>query len=115
MHKPMFFRPDSRSWYLLLGWPCYLLLYVLTEKRIPEAACHVIHCALDDRIPFLEGFAVFYIGWYFLVAGSLLYFLFYHAESFRKLQSCIMILQALAVLIYLLYPSRQQLRPDTFP
>lgn len=100
---------------LLLGWLVYFLLYFLTEKLIPADACHVIHCALDDRIPFCEWFAVFYVGWYGLIVLSLMYFLFCSVESFRKLQIYIMITQALAVLIYILYPSRQMLRPEVFP
>ena len=107
--------PDRRSLHLLWGWAGYFLLYFLTENLIPEERCHVIHCALDDRIPFHEFFVIFYVGWYLLLTGSLIYFLFYRAESFRRLQTYIIIVQALAMAVYILYPSRQELRPETFP
>ncbi len=100
---------------LLAGWIVYFSLYFLTENLIPAERCHLIHCSLDDLIPFHEGFVVFYVGWYFLVAGSLAYTLFFRVEAFRKLQIFIMITQAAAMICYILYPSIQNLRPETFP
>lgn len=101
--------------YLLLGWPAYFLLYYLTEKWIPPERCHLIHISLDDKIPFLEGFAVFYVGWYLLILLSLGYFLLYDVESFRNLQVYIITTQLLAMIVYILYPSYQNLRPQVFP
>ncbi len=101
--------------FLLLGWVGYFLLYTLTENLIPPEKCHVIHCALDDLIPFCEGFLVFYVSWYVLIVVSLLYFLRWNVSGFRKLQIFIMITQAVAMLIYILWPSRQDLRPEAFP
>ena len=101
--------------FLLLGWVGYFLLYTLTENLIPAEKCHVIHCALDDLIPFCEWFLIFYVSWYALIVLSLLYFLRWDVPSFRKLQIFIMITQAVAMLIYILWPSRQDLRPEVFP
>ena len=100
---------------LLAGWIVYFTLYFLTENLIPEERCHVIYWALDDLIPFNELFVIFYVGWYLLVAGSLAYTLFYDVESFKKLQTFIMITQGLAMLCYIFYPSVQNLRPESFP
>ena len=100
---------------LLAGWIAYFALYFITENLIPAERCHVIHGSLDDMIPFCEWFAIFYIGWYALVAGALAYTFFYDVESFRKLQIFIMITQAAAMLCYILYPSVQDLRPAVFP
>ena len=101
--------------FLLLGWVGYFLLYTLTENLIPPEKCHVIHCALDDVIPFCEWFLIFYVSWYVLIVLSLLYFLRWNVSGFRKLQIFIMITQAVAMLIYILWPSRQDLRPEVFP
>ena len=57
----------------ILGWLFYFSFYFLTENLIPAEICHPIHCALDDMIPFCEYFAVFYVFWYLLVFGSLIY------------------------------------------
>ena len=108
-------EPRYRHVLLLLGWVGYFTLYMLTEKLIPASACHPVHCALDDLIPFDEFFALFYVGWYALCFASLGYYFFHDVESFRKLQIFIMITQAVAMACYILYPTRQDLRPTVFP
>ena len=108
-------EPRFRHLLLLSGWIIYFALYFLTENLIPADRCHVIHCALDDAIPFCEYFLIFYVGWYFLVFGALAYTLFYDVEGFRRLQKYIMITQAAAMLVYIFYPSIQLLRPAVFP
>ena len=100
---------------LLLGWVVYFALYFITENLIPLARCHVIHCALDDMIPFREEFVIVYAGWYAYVFGSLAYAFFYHVDGFRRMQKYIMITQAVAMVCYIVWPSIQLLRPDVFP
>ncbi|MBR5095376.1 MAG: hypothetical protein IK095_09785 [Oscillospiraceae bacterium] len=100
---------------LLLGWIFYFTMYFITEDLIPAERCHPIHCALDDLIPFNEGFVFFYVGWYFLVFGSLIYTFFYHVEGFKKLQIFIITTQVVAMACYVIWPSRQDLRPEVFP
>lgn len=100
---------------LLGGWIFYFVFYFLTENLIPLERCHVIHCWLDDVIPFHEAFVIPYCFWYFLVGGSLLYFALYDVDSFKKLQVFIIITQVVAMAAYILYPSRQELRPEVFP
>lgn len=100
---------------LLCGtWIIYFALYFITENLIPESACHPIHCALDDMIPFNEYFLVFYCGWYLLVGGSLAYYFFYDVKQFCRLDLYIFITQIIAMTAYILYPSRQDLRPEVF-
>ncbi len=99
---------------LLSGWIIYFALYFLTENLIPAEKCHPIHCRLDDLIPFNEFFLIFYTSWFLLVVGSLLRTMFHSVERFRKLQIFIMITQAIAMFCYIVYPSRQDLRPDEF-
>lgn len=106
--------PQYRHLLLLLGWVWYFAMYYITERFIPESRCHVIHCVVDDWIPFVEYFVLAYVFWYVLVAGSLLYFLLYDVESFRRLQIFIIVTQVIGVSIYILWPSVQYLRPTEF-
>ena len=99
---------------LLGGWIFYFTMYFVTENLIPREACHPIHCALDDLIPFNEFFLIFYVGWYALVFGALAYTLFFDVPKFRKLQIFIIITQVIAMTCYVIYPSRQDLRPAVF-
>lgn len=98
----------------LLGWVGYFALYILTENVIPREKCYVVHCWLDDVIPFCEAFVIPYVFWYLFVFGSLLYFLFYNVDSFKKLSTFIIITQVVAMIIYILFPNRQDLRPAEF-
>ena len=100
---------------LLGGWLVYFALYFLTENLIPAARCHPVHCVIDDWIPFREAFVVFYISWFGLIVYSLLNFFLYDLRSFRDLSVYIMVTQAVAMLVYILWPSRQELRPEVFP
>ena len=69
---------------------------------------------LDDLIPFCEWFLIPYVFWYGLIVFSLGYFLLYNVDSFKRLQTYIMITQILAMICYIVYPTRQDLRPAEF-
>ena len=107
-------EPRFRHVQLRGGWIFYFALYFNTENLIPASKCHPIHCFLDDLIPFNEFFVIFYVFWYFLVFGSLLYYFLYDVDKFSKLQTFIIITQVVAMACYVLYPSRQDLRPAVF-
>ncbi len=98
----------------LLGWVFYFAAYFLTENLIPAEQCHVIHSPLDDLIPFCEYFLIPYVFWYVLIVASLLYFMLYNPENFKNLQKYIIITQVVAMIVYIIYPNRQDLRPEVF-
>lgn len=100
--------------FLLLGWVVYLIMYYLTEKFISIEKCHEVHCFVDDLIPFKEQFVIGYCFWYVLLVFSLVYFLFYDVDSFKGLQVYIIVTQIVAMVIYVVWPSVQFLRPDHF-
>lgn len=107
-------EPQYKHLLYLLGWIGYFILYLLTENLIPYENCYPVHCRLDDLIPFCEYFVIPYVGWYFLIAGSLLYFALYNTEHFKKMSKYIIVTQVVAMIIYILFPSRQDLRPEVF-
>lgn len=106
--------PEYSHLKLLLGWVFYFVFYFLTENLIPPESCHPMHCTLDDMIPFCEYFFIPYTFWYLLIVISLGYFLLYDVDSFKKLQTYIIITQIVAMAVYIIYPSRQDLRPEVF-
>lgn len=107
--------PEYSHLKLLLAWAGYFLAYFLTERLIPAESCTPIWCPLDDRIPFCEWFVIPYVGWYLLIIGSLLYFGLYNPDNFRKLMKYIITTQVFATIIYVIFPNRQDLRPEVFP
>ncbi|MBQ8881171.1 MAG: phosphatidic acid phosphatase [Oscillospiraceae bacterium] len=107
--------PQYRHLLLLLGWVGYFLMYFLTENLIPADKCTPVWCPLDDIVPFNEWFVIPYVGWYVLIVVSLGYFLLYNVDNFKGLQTYIIVTQAIAVVCYIVWPSRQDLRPAEFP
>lgn len=108
-------EPEFSHLTLLLGWVSHFLLYFLTENLIRAEKCSPVHIWLDDMIPFCEWFVIPYVFWYILIAFSLVYFLLYHVDSFKRLQIYFIITHLTAMVIYILFPSRQDLRPKIFP
>lgn len=100
---------------LLVGWLVYFAMYLITEYLNPNNSGTAVSCSLDYKIPFLEIFVIPYVGWYFLIAFSLLYFALYNVENFKRLQIFIIVTQIAAMVIYIIFPNFQPLRPDVYP
>lgn len=107
-------QPEFKHLQFLLGWVGYFILYFLTENLIPVEKCQPVHCTLDDIIPFCEYFVIPYVGWYLLIVGSLIYFALYNPDNFKNMMKYIIVTQVVAMAIYILFPNRQDLRPDVF-
>ena len=108
-------EPRFRHLKLLLFWPVTLALFFITGHCTPIESCTPMHMFLDDLIPFCEWFLIPYVGWYLLIVVSLGWFALYNVKNFRRLQTFIIVTQLVAVVIYILWPSRQDLRPEVFP
>jgi len=106
--------PQFQHLKLLFGWVGYLFMYLITENFISRDKCTVIHSSLDDIIPFCEIFVIPYVLWFGLILGSLVYFAFYSIEGFKRLQIFMMVTQVIAMTVYIVFPNRQDLRPDEF-
>ncbi|MBQ9342897.1 MAG: phosphatidic acid phosphatase [Clostridia bacterium] len=107
-------EPQYRHALLLLGWVWYFIMYMITENLIPIERCTPIHCWLDDVIPFNELFLIPYVLWYVLIVVTLAYYFFFDIPRFKQVQIFILITQIIAMTCYVLFPSRQDLRPETF-
>ena len=100
-------------WYLLY-WPVYGLLFLFVERFYSVGSYHVMHCRADDWIPFCELFLIPYLLWFVCLVGIHLYTLLYDIRNFKRMMRFIMITYSFAILVYLLYPTCQELRPATF-
>jgi len=99
---------------LLLYWPVYGLLFLFVERFYHADSYFSMHCPLDDWIPFNEWFLIPYLFWFVYLAGMHLYTLLYDVEAFRKMMHFIIGTYSLTILIYLLFPTCQELRPEEF-
>ena len=107
-------EPEYSHLKYLLGWVGYFIMFFLTENLIPAEACYPVHCRLDDVIPFCEVFVIAYVFWYVYIVITLLYFAIYNPDGFKKIMTFIIVTQVGAMLVYILFPSRQDLRPAEF-
>lgn len=100
---------------LLLFWPVFGILFLLMERGGILLHYHLMHCALDDMIPFCEYFFIPYLFWFVFIVGMLLYTILFDTESFKKFMYFIIITYSVTLIIYFFFPSAQHLRPAVFP
>lgn len=113
-NNPARYRGYQHHLLLLLYWPLYLLLFYFVERVYPVAHYHVMHCALDDLIPFHEAFLIPYLFWFVFLAGMLVYTILREPPAFTRMMHFIILTYTAAIVIYLLFPTCQELRPVAF-
>jgi len=91
-------------YYIVLG------LLFLIENVIIEGQYN-IHSKIDDFIPFIPVFIIPYFMWYLLIAVELGYFLLKSKEDLRKTTLSINVCMITSMIIYILFPNYQSLRP----
>ena len=107
-------KDEYRHVLLLLYWPLYLLAFLYIE-RFAGGIYTPVHCFLDDAIPWCEIFIVPYFLWFPYLAGMLLWCLLRDVDCFRRLMLYLIVTFTAAVVIYRLFPTCQELRPDPIP
>lgn len=95
----------------------YLLIYLpwfqWLEKTV-TSRFHVIHMAIDDLIPFAEGFVIPYFLWFLYVAAAVLYYFFKNKYEYYRLCIFLFIGMTVFLIVSTVYPNGHALRPDTF-
>lgn len=99
----------------LLFWPILGLRYLLLENCNPAKTYHVMYCAMDDRIPFLEGFVIPYMLWHICLMGMHLWLYLREETIYRQYSKYLMVSMSISTAAFLLYPTCQNLRPVVFP
>ena len=107
--------PEYRHLKLLLFWPIFGLLFFSVERIWIRENYYSMSCPLDNLIPFCEWFLIPYLFWFVFLVGIHLYTLLYDAESFQRLMKFIIFSYSAALLIYIIFPNCQELRPEVFP
>lgn len=107
--------PEFSHVKLLLFWPLFGLGFLFVERYYPVVQYHVMHCALDDLIPFNEWFLIPYLFWFVYLIGALAYTFFFDISSFRKMMHFVIFTYSVTLVIYFLFPTCQLLRPAVFP
>ena len=98
----------------VLWLPFYLLSFLLIE-RLPQTSYWATQLPLDNCIPFCEWFVLFYCTWYPLLVAVGIYLLLRDAPAFRRYMVFLAVTFFASVLIWLLIPNGQDLRPQVLP
>lgn len=113
--KPYLLREENRYlWYILIL-PAFVIAFFLEERLLAVEEYWVSWIPLDDRIPFCEYFVLPYVLWYPFLFGVGLYLLLKDHEGFKKYMLSIGLNFFSVLLLYLLFPNGQDLRPASFP
>ena len=103
--------------YALVGLYLFVFLagFGLLELVVKEPKV-IIHCPVDDWIPFCELFVIPYGIWflYVLVVIVYLYFQKDHLEDYYHCVITLILGMSTCLLIYYLFPNEQNLRPASF-
>ncbi len=109
-------RPaDSRCYWYLLFWPFFGLRYLLIERYHPSGGFHEVSCWLDSLVPFWEGFVIPYFSWHVCAIGLQLWLCFRDEMVFRRYSRYLLISMGISTTVFLLWPTCQNLRPQTVP
>ena len=108
-------EPQYAHLKLLLFWPIYFLRYPIIETINYAERCFPVSCSLDAMIPFHEGFFIPYQLWMVCLLAMTVYTLLYDIPSFKKYIQFLAISFSISTVIYLIFPTCQNLRPTEFP
>ncbi|MDO4743072.1 MAG: phosphatase PAP2 family protein [bacterium] len=91
--------------------PIYFLAFGLIEKNI-QSDYWVSYCIIDDYIPFVKEFVVAYVSWYPLLLGVAVWTFLKDKQAFKRYAWSIIIGLSLSVIICIILPNGQDLRPE---
>ncbi len=86
----------------------YLSVFSWLEKNVVPK--YIIHCKLDEMIPFCEAFIIPYVSWFVYVPAAFIWFKHRGWEDYKKL--CLMVFTGLTIClgIYFVFPTGLNLR-----
>lgn len=105
--------PQWRHLLLLLYWPLFGIGFFTVERLLPLDFKPVYH-PLDDLIPFCEWFVIPYYLWFVFIIGNIIYTLLLDVPTFKKYSYFVIISYTLTLIIFVLFPNKQDFRPTEF-
>ena len=108
-------KKEYRHVFLLLYWPFFVVAFFLVGAIAQEKDYAVIHCGLDDMIPFCEYFVIPYIIWFPFWILMVLYTLGFEPKTFVRLMKYLIVTLTITMTIYVIWPNGQDMWPDPLP
>ena len=104
-------RTHKYCW-LILYFPVYVIAFFIIEQHTPTSGYWVTDLPLDNYIPFVPGFAVFYIIWYPLFAAVGIPTMIKDEGAFRRWMYYNMFTLSATLILDVIIPNGQHLRPQ---
>ena len=104
------FIRKNRQIYLFALFPLIWLADFLSASRQCERM--LMHCPLDDLIPFLPVFIIPYVLWYLYVPTALLLNCFSDPAYFKRQCACFFGGAGVCLLVIMLFPTAVDFRPE---
>lgn len=102
---------ENKDLLLLIYWPLFGIAF-WTMELLGERDYHPVVSVLDGYIPFCEWFAIPYFFWFIYIFGSIAWFFFKDREALAKYMWFTIITYSVVTVVYLVYPTCQNLRPE---
>ena len=106
--------PEYRHFILLLFWPLFGITFYAAEQLIPRDYYHPMYHPVDDLIPFQELFVIPYLFWFVFLIGANVYTALWEPKACVKMMKFTIFTYGTGLLIFALFPTCQQLRPEEF-
>lgn len=115
MLRSMLRTRDVRENLLLAAfWPLFGLCFYALEWLVPGRTYHVMYHPVDDLIPFCELFLIPYLFWFAFMGFAYFYAFFAEPRAFRRMMWFTILTYGGGLVMFLLYPTCQDLRPEVF-
>ena len=103
---------DHPVWFAILFFIFYFTGFFTLEHLVTEPV-YLLHCRLDDLIPFNEWFIFPYASWFGLIPWALITLLLFDRKNYFYLCGVMFSGMALCLLLYLIFPNGVDLRPQS--
>ena len=95
-------------------WPFFGLCFYALEWLVPGRVYHVMYHPVDDLIPFCELFLIPYLFWFVFMGFAYVYTFLADGAAFRRMMGFTILTYGGGLLMFVLYPTCQNLRPEVF-
>lgn len=106
--------PEYSHLRYLVFWPLFGIAFLIIERLWIRENYYAVSCWIDSQIPFCEFFLPAYLFWFVFLVGMHIYALLFDVEAFKRLMRFIIITYTAAMLVYVIFPNCQELRPNSF-
>ncbi len=107
-------RETIQNLMLASFWLVFGAVFYAMEWLLRPESYHVMYHPLDDVIPFCEWFLIPYLFWFVFLVGGYSYTFFADPGAFRRMMYFTILTYGGGLVMFALYPTCQNLRPEEF-